>query len=46
MRDKVIGKRLIYLERNTLHRVWAIIEGEREPRTIVVYFYGLGSFID
>ena len=28
VRDKVIGKKWIYLERNTLHRVWAISEGE------------------
>ena len=26
VRDKVIGKKWIYLERNTLHRVWAISE--------------------
>ena len=31
VRDKVIGKKWICLERNTLHRqrVWAIAEGER-----------------
>ena len=29
MRDEVISKRWINLERNTLHRVWAISEGER-----------------
>ena len=28
-RDKVIGKKWIYLERNTLYRVWAVSEGER-----------------
>ena len=28
VRDKVIGKKWIYLERDTLHRVWAIVEGE------------------
>ena len=28
MRNKVIGKKWIYLERNTLHRVWAISEGK------------------
>ena len=27
VRNKVIGKKWIYLERNTLHRVWAILEG-------------------
>ena len=31
VRAKVTGKKWIYLERNTLHRVWAISEGER-PR--------------
>ena len=28
VRNKVIGKKWIYLERNTLHRVWAISEGK------------------
>ena len=28
LRDKVISKKWIYSERNTLHRVWAITEGE------------------
>ena len=28
VRDKVIGKKQIYLERNTLHRVWSISEGK------------------
>ena len=28
VRDKVTGKKWIYSERNTLHRVWAISEGE------------------
>ena len=28
VRDKVIGKKWIYLERDTLHRVWAIAEDE------------------
>ena len=32
MRDKVIGKRSIYLERNTLHRVWAILIDESGTR--------------
>ena len=27
--DKVIGKNWIYLERNTLYRVWTISEGKR-----------------
>ena len=30
--DKVIGKKRIYLERNTFHRVWAISEGEKGTR--------------
>ena len=28
VRDKVIGKKWVYLQRNTLHRVWAISEDE------------------
>ena len=32
VRDKVMGKEWIYLERNTLHRVWAISEGEKCTR--------------
>ena len=28
VRDKVIGKKWIYLDRNTIHRVWAISEGD------------------
>ena len=32
VRDKVIGKKWIYLERNTLHRVWIISVGESGPR--------------
>ena len=28
VRDKVIGKKWIYSERDTLHRVWAIAEDE------------------
>ena len=28
MRDKAIGKKWIYVERNTFHRVWAISEGK------------------
>ena len=27
--EKVVGKNWIYLERNTLYRVWAISEGKR-----------------
>ena len=29
VRDKVIGKKWIYLERNSTDRVWAISEGKR-----------------
>ena len=28
----MIGKKCIYFERNTLHRVWAISEGDRGTR--------------
>ena len=28
VRDKVIGKKQVYLERNILHRVWSISEGK------------------
>ena len=28
VRDQLIGKKWIYLEKNTVHRVWAISEGE------------------
>ena len=28
VREKVIGKKWIYSERNTLHRVWAVSEGK------------------
>ena len=31
MRNKVIGKKWIYSERNSVHRVWAIAEGEWAP---------------
>ena len=30
--DKVIGKKWIYLERNILHRMWAISEGKNRPK--------------
>ena len=32
VRDKVMGKKWIYLERNTLHSVWAISEDEKGTR--------------
>ena len=39
--DEVIGKKWICLERNTLHRVWGISEGEREPgNTMWLVFLG------
>ena len=38
VRDKLIGKRWTYLERNTFHRVGAISQGERVPK------YGMISF--
>ena len=46
VRDKVIGKKWIYSdsERSTLHRVWAMEEGERAPKFGVVSFYKLGKF--
>ena len=47
VRDKVIGKKWIYSdsERSTLHRVWAIEEGECAPKFGVVSFYKPGNFI-
>ena len=41
----MISKKGIYLERNTLHRVWAISEGKRAQKYGVVTFSGLGNFI-
>ena len=37
VRDKVIGEKWIYSdsERNTLHRVWAITEGECGPQNVM-----------
>ena len=32
VRDRVKYKKWIYLERNTLHRMWAISEGENGPK--------------
>ena len=42
--DKVIGKKYIYLERNT-ERVWALLEGETGWKYGMVSFCGLGNFI-
>ena len=38
-RDNVTGKKWIYLERNTLHRMWAISEGERPQGRELSSFY-------
>ena len=46
VRDKVIGKKWIYLERSPPHRVWALLEGESRPKYGLVSFCGLGNFID
>ena len=43
MRNKVIGKKWIYSERNIVHRVWAIAEGEWALNCGMVNFYGLGK---
>ena len=46
VRDKVIGKKWIYLERNTLHRQSVGHLRRREALTYgMVSFYGLGNFI-
>ena len=40
------GKKWIFLERNTLHRVWAISEGEERALKLgVISFYGVDNFI-
>ena len=47
VRDKVIGKKWIYLERNTLHRQ-SVGHHKRlsaSSKCGVVSFYGLGNFI-
>ena len=41
LRDKVIDERWVYLERNTLRRVWAISEGERPSHS---FRYGSLNF--
>ena len=40
MRDRVIGKKRIYLERNILHRVWALSEGKRSQMMVLLVFMG------
>ena len=46
-RDKMIGKKWLYLERNILRRVWTISEREskRALKHDVGSFYGLDNFI-
>ena len=46
VRNKVIGKKWFYSERNIVHRVWAIAEGEWAPNCGMVNFYGLGKWVD
>ena len=46
VRNKVIGKKWIYSERNTVRRVWAIAEGEWAPNCGMVSFYGLGKWVE
>ena len=38
MRDIVIGKKWVYLERNTLHRMWALSEGKRPQNMVWLVF--------
>ena len=46
VRDKVIGKKWIYLERNTFHRQSVVHLRRREALKYgMVGFYGLGNFI-
>ena len=46
VRDKVTGKKWIYLERNTLHRQSVgHLRRQEAPKYGVVSFYGLGNFI-
>ena len=47
VRDKVIGKKWIYLERNTLHRQCGPSQrvSLAVPKFGVVSYYGLGNFI-
>ena len=40
MRDRVIGKKRIYLDRNILHRVWALSEGKRSQMMVWLVFMG------
>ena len=47
LRDEAVGKKWIYLERNTLHtqRVVQLRRQERALKCDVAKFYGLGDFI-
>jgi len=46
VRDKVIGKKWIYLERNTLHRQCGPFQKVRvASKHSVINFYGLGNFV-
>ena len=46
VRNKVIGKKCIYLERNTLHRQSVgHLRKQEAPKYGMVNFYGLGKFI-
>ena len=46
VRDKVIGKKWLYLERNIIHRQHGPSWKERVPSKYgVVSFYGLSNFI-
>jgi len=44
--NKPIGKKWIYLKRNTLHKAWTISEGREAPRDEAVSFIGVGNFIN
>ena len=46
VRAKVTGKKWIYLERNTLHRVGPSQRVSVASKCDVASFYGLGNFID
>ena len=38
VRDIVIGKKWVYLERNTPHRMWALSEGKRPQNMVWLVF--------
>ena len=44
LRDKEIGKKWIYLERNTFHRqgLWALSKSESGPKTRIISLFGCG----